>query len=127
LKSTQRLSLRVLTPEGAILEREDLISISVPLVDGGSIGIRSGHAPLIGETMRGFVNFRTKIDQDKIELFPGVLEIRQNLVTILTSGIVSGLPELTEETETNEFDRLMATLARQLNLDNETKINREDR
>ena len=123
MKSTSLLSLRILTPEGAIFEKDDLVSVRVLLVDGGSIGIRSGHAPLIAETVRGSVDFRTKTDQDGIELFPGVLDIRQNVVTILTAGLVSGIPESPEESEKIEFDRLMATLARQLELGDETNIN----
>ena len=113
------ISLRVLTPEGAILEIDELTSVSVPLIDGGTIGIKPGHAPLIAETVKGFVHFHTEKGQKKIELHPGVLDIRHNVVLILTAGDISQTSEnITKPAET-EYDRLMTTLVRELMPDSE--------
>lgn len=113
------ISLRVLTPEGAILEIDELTSVSVPLIDGGTIGIKPGHTPLIAETAKGFVRYRTEKGQKKIELHPGVLDIRHNVVLILTAGDISQTPvKITKPVET-EYDRLMTTLVRELIPDSE--------
>ena len=108
------ISLRVLTPEGAILEVDQLTSVNVPLIDGGTIGIKPGHAPLIAETTRGFVRFDTETGQKSIELHPGVLDIRDNLVLILTAGETSQTPERVMQTAGIAFERLMKTLVREL-------------
>jgi F0F1-type ATP synthase epsilon subunit len=108
------LRLRILTPEGAIFERAGLASVRVPIVDGGSIGIRPGHAPLIAETAQGTVLYRTESEHGSIDLHSGVLELNDNLVNILTPGEVSQTPDLLTNPSEMEFDRLMQTLMRDL-------------
>ena len=104
------LTLRILAPEGAILEKENLSAVNVPLVDGGSIGIRPNHAPLIAETSRGVIHYRSEISQDSIKLQPGVLNIMDNLVIILTTGEMLQTDNVILEPADNEFDRLIQTL-----------------
>jgi len=104
------LTLKILTPEGLILKADQLKSINIPLVDGGTIGIRPMHAPLIAETSQGKLFYRTEVDSSEIELHAGVLDIYQNMITILTAGKVAETePEALEKTET-EYNRLMQTL-----------------
>ena len=85
MTSSARLSLRILSPEGSILEVNHAQSIIVPLVDEGSIGIRPGHAALIAETVRGTVRYRTNGMEHQIEVMPGILRINMNIATILTA------------------------------------------
>jgi F0F1-type ATP synthase epsilon subunit len=104
------LTLQVLTPEGFVLEADQLSSVKVPLVDGGTIGIRPAHAPLIAETVQGEVTYRSQEESNAIELHAGVLDIDNDVVTILTAGEVTGTPsKIAEEPET-EYERLMQTL-----------------
>ncbi len=104
------LSLRIISPDGIILERDQLVAVSVLLADGGSIGIRPGHAPLIAETLSGPVRYQSAEEHNRIEVHPGVLEIRENTVVILTAGEVGQTPEDTVKTADAEFTRLMETL-----------------
>ena len=117
MSSSALLTLRILAPEGAILEKENLSAVNVPLVDGGSIGIRPSHAPLIAETSRGVIQYRSDISQDSIELHPGVLNIKDNLVIILTSGEMLQTDNVILEPAGNEFDRLIQTLISDLHPD----------
>lgn len=104
------LTFEVLTPEGLILKADRLKSIRIPLVDGGTIGIRPMHAPLIAETTQGKVQYRTEIESNEVELHAGILDIYQNMVTILTAGKVSEIEsEIIGKSET-EYNRLMQTL-----------------
>ena len=107
---SKSLSLRILSPDGTILERDQLVSVSVPLSDGGSIGIRPGHAPLIAETLRGAVRYQTTEDQNQIDVHPGVLEIREDTIVILTAGEVDQTPEGTLKSTDADFIRLMQTI-----------------
>jgi F-type H+-transporting ATPase subunit epsilon len=108
------LGLRVLTPEGAILETAHLNAVNVPLVDGGTIGIRPGHAPLIAETIKGPVTYRTSEGEEHIKLLAGVLDIRLNTVTILTAGEIYDAQREVAQASKTEFNRLMQTLVRKL-------------
>ncbi len=113
------LGLKVLSPEGIILEAHNLDAVNVPLVDGGTIGIRRGHAPLIAETIQGPVVYKQGADLNSINLHAGVLDIRNNLVTILTAGEVEQTSsDITQPAET-EFDRLIQTLINHTEPDNE--------
>ena len=104
------LSLQIFSPDGVGIEVTDLTAVSVPLADGGWIGIKPGHTPLIAETVRGAIRFQTGEEEYSIEVHPGVLEIRGNTVIILTAGEISEQADFALETTHMEFDRLMQTL-----------------
>lgn len=110
--SPDTLTLKIITAQGTILEKEGLSAVNLPLLDQLPIGIRTGHAPLIAETSKGKIKYRSPEEEGEINIHQGVLKVRNNLVTILTSG------EVTEEVDddcqfSNEllnYDRLMKTL-----------------
>jgi F0F1-type ATP synthase epsilon subunit len=114
MTSKPSLTLKVLTPEGVILKADHLSAVNVPLVDGGTIGIRPSHAPLIAETVKGEVVYLNKENLNSIELHAGVLDIYKDVITILTAGkVAESMPEIAKEPEM-EFDRLMQTLINHL-------------
>lgn len=104
------LSLRVLTPDGLILEETSLTSINIPLVAGGNIGIRPGHAPLIAETALGRIKYRKNKEQFEVQFHSGIVNIRNNVVLILTAGKVSETNSFQEDTNNLEYERLMQSL-----------------
>jgi F0F1-type ATP synthase epsilon subunit len=119
MNSTASLTLKAITPEGVILEVDDLSAVNVPLVDGGEIGIRPSHAPLIAETEKGKVTYRRQNEKMMVDLHAGILDIDNNVVTILTAGKIAETPqEFTAEPET-EFDRMMHTLVDHLHHEDE--------
>lgn len=118
----QRLHLKILTPDGIILERSSLRAINVPLANGLPLGIRPGHAPLIAETLRGSVKYRTSTSEIAVELHAGVLEIRENVVMILTAGEVSETPPEISTQPEKAYDRLMQTLIDKLVPEQEKKV-----
>jgi len=117
-----RLHLKILTPEGIILETDALTGVNVPLADGLPIGIRPGHAPLIAETVEGSVRYRTPNSEAAIELHAGVLEIRENDIIILTAGKVSTTPPEVSKQPEKAYDRLMQTLIDKLLPEQEEKV-----
>lgn len=121
MNASEKLSLKVLTPEGLIFEEEDLSAINVPLADGCPIGIRPGHAPLIAETVKGSIRIRSAKKEDKIHLHAGVLDIRDNKVILLTTGEVEKTPDSIAEPVPTEYDRLMQTLIHQIRLEDQNE------
>jgi F0F1-type ATP synthase epsilon subunit len=104
------LSLKVITPEGAIVEMEGLTAINVQLVDDNPIGIRPGHAPLLSSMKQGVIKIKSTTGPESIGLRAGVLKIRNNQVTILTSGALGDANLEPSQPDQNEFERLMNTL-----------------
>lgn len=117
MKESSQLTLRVLTPEGIVTEVEGLRSIIVPISDGGTIGIHTGHAPLIAETTKGNVVYSTEFEENKVSLNPGVLSVNHNKVVILTSG--EAKLELRSNKLVSDLDhsRLLQTLAGNLTVE----------
>ena len=108
MSNEKLLTFNVLTPEGIILEKANLLSMNVILADGRPIGIRPGHAPLIAATINGAVSLRDFNDENEIQLHAGILEIRDNSVTIVTAGLLDHEPSKLDHDL--EYSRLMQTL-----------------
>jgi F0F1-type ATP synthase epsilon subunit len=126
MTSLTPLTLRVLSPEGIILEVNGATSINVPLVDGGGIGIRPGHAPLIAETAQGHIRYLTANEENQIEIMPGVLEISENIVTILTVCEFGEMPEETGSSQNAEFSRLIQAISQELYSQKENALDGAD-
>lgn len=116
------LTFQVLTPEGVIFELANLDSVNVPLADNCPIGIRPGHAPLIAETNAGSVTYRDKNKIEHIDLYPGVLQIRDNIVKILTAGRLGEEKAEPDDSVIKEYDRLMQTLIKNLSSEDEPDV-----
>jgi F0F1-type ATP synthase epsilon subunit len=104
------LTLKAIFPEGLFFEETQLSEVVVPLADGGSIGIRINHTPLIAETVSGPIRYRSQSGEGSLELMAGVLNIRDNIVTVLTAGSVEEPAETVSQTPESEYDRLIQTL-----------------
>jgi len=116
------LTFQVLTPQGIIFELANLDSVNVHLADDCPIGIRPGHAPLIAETIAGSVTYRFENKIEHIDLYPGVLQIRDNVIKILTAGKFGEEKAELDDTVIKEYDRLMQTLIKKLSSENEPDV-----
>ena len=108
------LTLKILTPESVILDVSEIQAVTIPLGDGGSIGIRPGHAPLIAETHQGVVKYRNETEDMEIALFAGGLDIRDNVITILTAGEDNQQKKGAFYDSDKKYERLLQTLISQL-------------
>ncbi len=80
------MKLIVLTPEETLLETGGVERIRLPLTDGGSMGIRPGHHPLLAETREGQVEYGEEEYSESVRLRAGILRVERNRVVIYTSG-----------------------------------------
>lgn len=78
----------VVTPEKAVLD-EEVQFVALPLFDG-ELGVYPGRTPLIGRL--GYGELRTKLDDKVKRMFidGGFVQIRNNVVTILTERALMG-------------------------------------
>jgi len=106
----QPLTLRIISPDGLILEKEELSAVNVMLQTNDPIGIHSGHAPLLAALKPGHVKYRKNDQEDSFEVDAGIVKVRDNTVLILTSGGISKDKPASEETYDNNYSALMNTL-----------------
>jgi F-type H+-transporting ATPase subunit epsilon len=81
------LVLRVLTPEGAILEG-DVFEVSLPGSEG-ELGVLPAHAALLTQIVPGPLAYRAPEGQGVIALGRGVAEVRDDRVTVLVEQAVA--------------------------------------
>jgi F0F1-type ATP synthase epsilon subunit len=105
------LHLRVWTPSEIILDIEHANWANLELADGGGIGIRPGHAPLLAETLTAPMDYQDESGEHLLFLEAGILHIEPSSVTVLTNGLASveDSEERPSEEETR-FDRLARVL-----------------
>jgi len=80
------LTLEILGIDGVLLLTEKITSINVRMENGALIGLRPGHAPLIGSVAAGIINYKIGSDLKKVKVNAGLLSIRENKIRILTTG-----------------------------------------
>jgi F0F1-type ATP synthase epsilon subunit len=105
------LRLRVMTPTEILLDVRDVVHVSIQLADGGSIGLKPGHAPLLAETVAAQLTYRIGETEQRFEAQAGILFVEGGVVTIFTSG--SGQFQI-DDSGTEGFDRLASSLLNRL-------------
>lgn len=100
------LRLTVLTPAETLLNVGEVAWVQARLADGGGIGIYPGHAPLLAETVTALLRYADPSGEHILDLEAGILQVDDNSVTILTSG----LAETSEVSDGTRFDRLAREL-----------------
>ena len=107
----ERLDLWIATPERALLDIEDAHWVRVQIADGGSLGIRPGHAPLVAQTVTAEVRYADDKGEHHLEVEQGILQVHRQGVSIFTTGSPAGRYEALSRTDREEhFDRLATAL-----------------
>jgi F-type H+-transporting ATPase subunit epsilon len=84
--TTGLLLLKVLTPEGAVLEG-DVSEVTLPGSEG-ELGVLPAHAALLTKIIPGALAYRAPEGQGVIALGRGVAEVRDDRVTVLVERAV---------------------------------------
>ncbi|MBU0495008.1 MAG: hypothetical protein KKA73_00045 [Chloroflexi bacterium] len=98
--------LQVLTPGKTLLDVAGVRWVQAQLADGGGIGIRPGHAPLLAETVAAPLRYADDAGEHELALAAGILQIERGHVTIFTSG----LAQTAKVSGDVRFDRLARAL-----------------
>jgi len=101
------MRLLVLTPETVLLEVEDITHVQARLSDGGGIGIRPGHHPLLADTLDGDLVYTQGDDQNLRHVRAGILRVEAEQVTLYTSGWLDtqSAPPTKQPTRLDELTR----------------------
>jgi F-type H+-transporting ATPase subunit epsilon len=84
--TTGLLVLKVLTPEGSVLEG-DVFEVTLPGSEG-ELGVLPAHAALLTKIIPGALAYRAPEGQGVIALGRGVAEVRDDRVTVLVERAV---------------------------------------
>ncbi len=106
---TSAIHCMVVTPDRAVLDqRVDFISI--PLYDG-EIGILPGHTPLVGRLGYGSLRIRTAGQVKRYFVDGGFVQVRDNVVTVLTQKAVAAA-EIELEAAMNDLEKARGLTAK---------------
>lgn len=122
---TDLLRLQVWTPGETILETEGVRWVQAQLADGGGIGVRPGHAPLLAETVTAPLRYADTEGEHVLDLEAGILQIELGSVTVYTSGRTRG-SQVQEAPEGTRFDRLARALLVALKAQPERVLDTDD-
>lgn len=110
-KASTTLDLKVLTPEGSVLEGE-VYEVTLPGSEG-EMGILPQHAAMLTGIVPGKLTYRAPDGSDTAALGKGVAEVQNNVVRVLVDSAV-----LKEELDIAALDEKRRTLLQ--DIDRET-------
>ena len=81
-----QIHLQVVTPAEIVVDRQ-VRYVRLPL-EGGSIGVLHGHAPLLGAIAAGVLKYSKEQEDFYVALGPGVVHVTADEVTVLVRKAV---------------------------------------
>ena len=116
---SEEFKVEIVNPEQSFLSEEDAIEVVVPAFEG-EMGILRDHIPIISFLKPGIIKVFRKTDEENYYVEDGILEFKDNNLSILTSTIfkVSDLDKNKIENLISESEKA----SQQENLDDQSKF-----
>ena len=83
---SEEFKIDIVNPEKSFLSKEDIIEAVVPAYEG-EMGILKDHIPIISFLKPGIIKIKSKSGEDSYYVEDGIIEFKDNNLTILTSSI----------------------------------------
>ena len=83
---SEEFKIEIVNPEKSFLAREDIIEAIVPAFEG-EMGILKDHISIISFLKPGIIRIITKSDDESYFVEDGIVEFKNNNLSILTSSI----------------------------------------
>ena len=103
----EEFKLEVVNPEKSFLSKEDVIEVVVPAFEG-EMGILKDHI-----SKPGIIKVYSKIGEEKYYVEDGIIEFKNNNLSILTSSIFN-----IKDIEKNKVDEMLRKAEEETNKDN---------
>ena len=91
---SEEFKVEIINPEKSFLLKEDVTEVVVPAFEG-EMGILKDHISIISFLKPGIIKIFSKSGEEKYYIEDGIIEFKNNNLSILTSSIIS----------TSNFDR----------------------
>ena len=85
---SEEFKLEIVNPEKSFLSKEDVSEVVVPAFEG-ELGILKDHISIISFLKPGILKVFSKSDEDKYYVEDGIIEFKENTLSVLTSSIFS--------------------------------------
>ena len=107
----EEFKIEIVNPEKYFLSKEDVTEVVVPAFEG-EMGILKDHISIISFLKPGVITIHTKSGEEKFYVEDGIVEFKNNNLSILTSSIFS-----LKETEKSKFQDLLKRAEEEANKD----------
>ena len=98
---SEEFKSEIVNPEKSFLIKEDVIEVVVPAFEG-EMGILKDHISIISFLKPGIVKVVSKSGEEKYYIEDGIVEFKDNNLSILTSSIFS-----TSNIDKNKIDKII--------------------
>ena len=116
---SEEFKVEIVNPEKSFLSKEDVTEVVVPAFDG-EMGILKGHIPIISFLKPGIIKVLKNTEEDSYYVEDGILEFKDNNLSILTSSIIK-VSDLSKD----KIENLISDaekVSQQENLDDQSKF-----
>jgi len=83
---SEEFKIEIVNPEKSFLSKEDVTEVVVPAFEG-EMGILKDHISIISFLKPGIIKIQTKSSEEKYYVEDGIVEFKNNNLSILTSSI----------------------------------------
>ena len=98
---SQEYKIDIVNPDKSFLSKDDVTEVVVPAFEG-EMGILKDHISIISFLKPGIITIYSKTDEDKFFVEDGIIEFKDNVLSILTSSIIN-----LKEMEKNKIQNLL--------------------
>ena len=116
---SEEFKVEIVNPEQSFLSKEDATEVVVPAFEG-EMGILKDHIPIISFLKPGIIKVFRKTDEENYYVEDGILEFKDNNLSILTSTIIK-----VSDLDKNKIENLISEsekVSQQENLDDQSKF-----
>ena len=116
---SEQFNLEIVSPEKSFFKDNNVIEVIVPAFEG-EMGILKDHIPIISFLKPGIIKVFRKTDEENYYVEDGILEFKDNNLSILTSTIFK-----VSELDKNKIENLISEsekASQQENLDDQSKF-----
>ena len=98
---SEEYKIEIVNPEKSFLSKEDVTEVVVPAYEG-EMGILKDHISIISFLKPGIIRVFTKSGEEKYYVEDGIVEFKDNNLSILTSSIFS-----TSDLDKNKIEQII--------------------
>ena len=116
---SEEFKIEIVNPEKSFLVKDDVLEVVVPAFEG-EMGILKDHIPIISFLKPGIIKVFRKTDEENYYVEDGILEFKDNNLSILTSTIIK-----VSDLDKNKIENLISEsekASQQENLDDQSKF-----
>ena len=109
---SEEFKVEIINPEKSFLSKEDVIEVVVPAFEG-EMGILKDHISIISFLKPGIIKVYSKSEENKYFVEDGIIEFKDNSLSILTSSIYS-----MSDLDRNKIDQILKDAEKESSEDN---------